>query len=187
MTIKQRDRKFLGRESEPDDLQITRAEGSTVFGADGRRYLDFTSGWCVGNFGWENAEIRAQLRRFKGPTYVAPSSLYAPWADLAELLAELAPGKLTKSFRATGGSEAVDLALQAAMLHTQRGKFLALEGSYHGNSLAAISVASTEDRESLPNFLRGCEKITAPLDEKALPKIEARLKRRDVAAFIMEP
>ena len=73
------------------------------------------------------------------------------------------------------------------MLHTQRGKFLALEDSYHGNSLAAISVASTEDRESLPNFLRGCEKIRAPLDERALSKMEARLKCRDVAAFIMEP
>src|SRR5688572_1930996 len=187
MTIKQRDCKYLGRDSEPDDLQITRAEGSHVFDADGRRYIDFTSGWCVGNLGWGDNEVRAQLRRFKGPSYVAPSSLYAPWADLAELLAQLTPGKLTKSFRATGGSEAVDLALQAAMLHTQRAKFLALEESYHGNSLAGISVASSEDREPLPNLLRGCEKISAPLNEKALPKIEARLKRRDVAAFIMEP
>jgi acetylornithine/succinyldiaminopimelate/putrescine aminotransferase len=187
MTIKQRDRRYLGRNSEPDDLQITRAEASHVFAADGRRYIDFTSGWCVGNLGWGDKEIRAQLRRFKGPSYVAPSSLYAPWADLAELLADITPGKLTKSFRATGGSEAVDLALQAAMLHTQRGKVLALEDSYHGNSLAGISVASSEDRESLPNFLRGCEKIPAPLGEKALAKIEARLNRRDVAAFIMEP
>lgn len=187
MTIQQRDRKYLGRDSEPDDLQITRAEGSRVFDADGKSYIDFTSGWCVGNLGWGDRGIRAQLRRFKGPSYVAPSSLYAPWADLAELLAELTPGKLTKSFRATGGSEAVDLALQAAMLHTRRGKFLALEGSYHGNSLAALSIAATEDREPLPNFLRGGEKIHAPLDERALSRIEARLKRRDVAAFIMEP
>lgn len=187
MTIKQRDRKCLGRDSEPDNLQVTRAQGSRIFDANGKSYIDFTSGWCVGNLGWGEDEVRAQLRRFNGPSYVAPSSLYAPWVELAELLAELTPGKLTKSFRATGGSEAVDLALQAAMLHTQRGKFLALEGSYHGNSLAAISVASTEDRAPLPNYLRGCEKISAPLDEKALPKIEARLKRRDVAAFIMEP
>jgi 4-aminobutyrate aminotransferase-like enzyme len=43
---------------------------------------------------------------------------------------------LTTCFRATGGSEAVDLALQAAMIHTGRRAFLSLEGSYHGNSLA---------------------------------------------------
>ncbi len=187
MTTKQRDRKYLGRDSEPDDLQVTRAQGSRIFDADGKSYIDFTSGWCVSNLGWGDEEVRAQLRRFKGLSYVAPSSLYAPWVDLAELLAEATPGKLTKSFRATGGSEAVDLALQAAMLHTERGKFLALEESYHGNSLAGISVASSEDRESLPNFLRGCEKIAGPLDRKALAKIETRLKRRDVAAFIMEP
>ena len=187
MTLKQRARKYLGRGSDSDDLQVTRAEGSHVFDANGKRYIDFTSGWCVGNLGWGNDEIRAQLRRFNGPSYVTPSTLYAPWVDLAELLAKLAPGKLTKSFRATGGSEAVDLALQGAMLHTQRGKFLALEGSFHGNTLAAISVASTEDREPMPNFLRGCEKIAAPLDEKALARVEARLRRRDVAAFIMEP
>ena len=187
MTTKQRARKFLGRDSEADDLQIVRAEGSHVFDARGRKYIDFTSGWCVGNLGWGDAEIRAQLQRFKGPAYVTPSSLYGPWVELAELLAEMTPGRLVKSFRATGGSEAVDLALQAAMLHTGRGKFLALEESYHGNSLAAISVASTEDRKSLPNFLRGCEKIPGPLDDKTLPKIETRLKRRDVAAFIMEP
>lgn len=187
MTIKQRDRKYIGRDSEPDDFQVTRAQGSRLFDADGKSYIDFTSGWCVSNLGWGDGEVRAQLRRFKGPSYVAPSSLYAPWVDLAELLAELTPGKLTKSFRATGGSEAVDLALQAAMLHTERGKFLALEDSYHGNSLAGVSVAASEDRSSLPNFLRGCEKVAGPFDEKALAKIEARLKRRDVAAFIMEP
>jgi len=187
MTTRQRDRKYLGRDAEPDDLLVTRTRGSHVFDSDGRRYIDFTSGWCVGNLGWGDAEVRAQLRRFKGPSYVTPSNLYAPWADLAELLVALAPGKLAKCFRATGGSEAVDLALQAAMLHTQRGKFLAREGSYHGNSLAAISVASTEDRKSLPNFLPGGEKLPARLDARALPKIEARLKRRDVAAIIMEP
>ena len=156
MTLKQRDRKYIGRDSEPDDLQVTRTQGNRIFDADGKSYIDFTSGWCVGNLGWGDGEIRARLRRFNGPSYVAPSSLYRPWVDLAELLAEVTPGKLTKSFRATGGSEAVDLALQAAMLHTQRGKFLALEGSYHGNSLAAISVASSEDRASLRNLLRGC-------------------------------
>jgi acetylornithine/succinyldiaminopimelate/putrescine aminotransferase len=187
MTTKQRDRKYLGRNDEPDDLEITRAEGNHVFDVKGRRYIDFTSGWCVGNLGWGDAEIRKQLRRFDGPAYVTPSSLYAPWADFAELIVKLAPVKRAKCFRATGGSETVDLALQAAMLHTQRGKFLAREGSYHGNSLAGISIAATDDRKSLPNFLRGGEKLPAQLDAKALPGIEARLNRHDVAAIIMEP
>jgi 4-aminobutyrate aminotransferase-like enzyme len=55
---------------------------------------------------------------FKGPDYVYPGYSYAPWTELARLLASLAPRPLTTCFRATGGSEAVDLALQAAMIHT---------------------------------------------------------------------
>jgi 4-aminobutyrate aminotransferase-like enzyme len=50
-----------------------------------------------------------------------------------------------KSFRATGGSEAVDIALQAAMVHTGRQKFLSLEGSYHGNAIGGLSVADSEE------------------------------------------
>src|SRR6185503_11337898 len=53
----------------------------------------------------------------------------------------LAPGPLTTCFRATGGFEAVDLALQAAMIHTGRRALPSLEGSYHGNSLAVLSIA----------------------------------------------
>jgi 4-aminobutyrate aminotransferase-like enzyme len=66
MTTRQRNRKYLGRDSEPDDLQVTRAQGSRVFDADGKSYIGFTSGWCVGNLGWGDGEIRAQLRTESG-------------------------------------------------------------------------------------------------------------------------
>ena len=94
---------------------------------------------------------------------------------------------LTTCFRATGGSEAVDLALQAAMIHTGRRGFLSLEGSYHGNSLAGLSIGASDNREHIKNLLPHCGKIAPPLDAKALRRIEQRLKRRDVAAFIIEP
>ena len=144
-------------------------------------------GWCVGNFGWRPAAIAKALGRFKGPDYVYPGYAYAPWTELARLLTSLAPRPLTKCFRATGGSEAVDLALQAAMIHTGRRGFLSLEDSYHGNSLAGLSVGASENRERIKNLLPHCTKIETPLDAKALRRIEQVLKRRDVAAFIMEP
>jgi acetylornithine/succinyldiaminopimelate/putrescine aminotransferase len=73
------------------------------------------------------------------------------------------------------------------MLHTKRRKFISLEGSYHGNSLAALSIGDSEQRGKLPNLLPHCAKIRPPLDEKALQRIKVQLQRRDVAAFIMEP
>jgi acetylornithine/succinyldiaminopimelate/putrescine aminotransferase len=144
-------------------------------------------GWCVGNFGWRPAEIAKAVDRFKGPDYVYPGFSYAPWEELARLLVSLVPRPLATCFRATGGSEAVDLALQAAMVHTGRRALLSLEDSYHGNSLAGLSVGASDNRERIRNLLPHCGKIAPPLDGKAQRRIEQRLKRRDVAAFIMEP
>lgn len=144
-------------------------------------------GWCVGNFGWDDPELERRIERFRGPDYVYPEYRYRPWEELATLLSRIAPGRLTKCFRATGGSEAVELAIQAAMLHTKRHAFVSLEDSYHGNTFGAMSVAGSSYREKFPRLLPDCHKIKPPLDDKALDRIETRLKRRDVAAFIMEP
>jgi 4-aminobutyrate aminotransferase-like enzyme len=109
-------------------------------------------GWCVGNFGWRPQATTKAIERFKGPDYVYPGYSYAPWTELARLLASLAPRPLTTCFRATGGSEAVDLALQAALIHTGRRGFLSLEGSYHGNSLAGLSIGASDSRERIKNL-----------------------------------
>lgn len=116
-----------------------------------------------------------------------PAYLYASWAELAELLAKITPGKLTKSFRATGGTEAVEIALQAAMSHTKRYKFISIEGSYHGHSIGAMSIGSSDFRSWYKNLLPDCYKIKPPLDHNAADEVETLLARRDVAAFIMEP
>src|SRR3954471_11654551 len=181
-----RRRESLARDL-PAELQVAATDGSIVTDSRGRKYIDFVMGWCVGNFGWRPAAITSAIHRFKGPDYIYPGYSYAPWTELARLLASLAPRPLTTCFRATGGSEAVDLALQAAMIHTGRPAFLSLEGSYHGNSLAGLSVGASDNRERIKNLLAHCGKIAPPLDAKALRRIEQRLKRRDVAAFIMEP
>jgi acetylornithine/succinyldiaminopimelate/putrescine aminotransferase len=171
----------------PAELQVAATNGSILTDSRGRKYIDFVMGWCVGNFGWRHRATTKALERFRGPDYVYPGYAYGPWTELARLLTSLAPRPLTTCFRATGGSEAVDLALQAAMLHTGRRGFLSLEDSYHGNSLACLSVGASDTRERLTNLLPHCAKIAAPLDAKALRRIEQRLERRDIGAFIMEP
>lgn len=168
-------------------LEVTRSSGSYVYDKRGKRYIDFVMGWCVGNFGWDQPEIERAVKRFKGPSYVYPDYNYKPWNELGKLLVEIAPGNLAKCFRATGGSEAVEFAVQAAMLHTGRRGFLSLEDSYHGNTLGAMSVAASDYREKFKGLLPNCHKIEPPLDTDALGRIETKLKRRDIAAFIMEP
>ena len=170
-----------------EDPQVARSEDSYLFDERGRRYIDFLTGWNVGNFGWGNREIKAAIRRFSGPEYVYPHYRYKPWTELARLLAGMAPGKLRQSFRATGGTEAVELALQIAAVYTKRHKFVSIANSYHGNSLATLSLGAPDNRRTPKNLLPNCRKLQPPLDRKAVARVERLLKGKDVAAFIMEP
>ncbi|MDP2692315.1 MAG: aspartate aminotransferase family protein [bacterium] len=187
MNVKKVDTKFLARDLPAEDLEIVKSEGNFLFDSKGKKYIDFLMGWCVGNIGWGNKEIKKRISRYKGPDYVRPDYLYRPWAELAKLLAKITPGKLQKSFRATGGSEAIEIALQAAMSHTNRHKFISIEGSYHGHSIGAMSIGSSHFRNWYKNLLPNCYKIKPPLNENAVNKLEELLKRGDIAALIMEP
>src|SRR4051812_12846271 len=50
-----------------------------------------------------------------------------------------------------------------------------------------LSIGASDSRERIKNLLPHCGKIAPPLDATALHRIEERLKRRDVAAFVIEP
>jgi adenosylmethionine-8-amino-7-oxononanoate aminotransferase len=187
MDIKAADKKYFGRSEKTGSFELVESKGSLLIDKDGNEYIDFLMGWCVGNLGWENEEIKKEMETFKGPEYVHPSLLYKPWVVLAELLAEITPGQLQVSYRTTGGSEAVEAALQIAMLYTGRGKFLSLENSYHGNSIAGLSIGASESKKKFKNLLPNCLKLDVPLDAKALKKAETLLRKKEIAAFIMEP
>jgi acetylornithine/succinyldiaminopimelate/putrescine aminotransferase len=176
-------KRFLVQNGGTADIEVARARGSYVYDARGRKYIDFIMGWCVGNFGWGRPALRHRVHTFRGPDYIYPEYAYKPWRELAQLLVGLAPDGLTRCCRATGGSEAVELALQAAMLHTGRRKFVAVEDAYHGNTLGALSVGDGDDTLRVLSVAR----LKPPLDADALDRLETRLKHRDVAAVIMEP
>lgn len=185
--LRQKDAHYLGRDERLSFFEVVRAKDDMLYRSDGKASVDFLMGWCVGNLGWGRVDMQKALRNFSGPTYVLPSQLYAPWADLAELLARMTPGKLTKSFRATGGTEAVEIALQAAMAHTKRSAFVSVEGSYHGHSLGALSVGSSEFRSWYRNLLPRCYKVKPPLDGRAAQQVVRLLRTKKIAAFIAEP
>jgi adenosylmethionine-8-amino-7-oxononanoate aminotransferase len=179
--------RFLALNEESPPLTVARTDDHYLIDPQGKRYLDFLSGWNVGNFGWDNRLLEEAVRTFDGPPYVYPQHRYQPWFKLAALLIDLAPGRLKQCFRATGGTEAVDLALQMAMRHTGRREFIGLTGAYHGNSIATMSIGADADSREELNLLSGCHQIDTPIDKKAVGKIETLLKRSKIAAVIMEP
>jgi acetylornithine/succinyldiaminopimelate/putrescine aminotransferase len=180
------DERYLGRDIDSDHIEIAKQVGCYVYTPRGKKYVDFVMGWCVGNFGWDNAQIKKRIHQFRGPDHIGRHQFYKPWAELAQRLEQMSPGKLKKSFRATGGTEAVEIALQAAMSFTERSKFISVEDAYHGGSIAARSIGS-------PAFGRGyknpfsAHRMKPPLDSRCAEQVERALKKRDVAAVIMEP
>lgn len=174
MEIARRDKAVLLRLSGTEQLEFVKARADYAFDASGRNYVDFLMGWNVGNFGWGNASIESRLKRFAGPNYVAPQFLYKGWVELAEALAEICPGTLSRCVRATTGTESVEAALQIAREYTGRQKFVAVKDSYHGNSIAVNEVANSGQ-------------IPLPLDRAAADKVEKLLRTRQYAGFIMEP
>src|ERR1044072_987559 len=108
--MKRKAKGSLARACDAEDVEVTGARGSLVFGPHRKQYIDFMAGWCVGNLGWDLPVVRQAVERFEGRDYVYPGYCYRAWDELAGLIAAVTPGRLTRCFRATGGSEAVDLA-----------------------------------------------------------------------------
>lgn len=181
------EKKYLAWSSEPENIEITDSLGSILKDSKGKEYIDFIMGWCVGNFGWGNTEILSAIKEFSGPDYVYPAFQYKGWAELSELLADMAPGDLSKCFRATGGTDSIETALKIAMIYTGRKQFVSVDECYHGNSIGALSIGSSYNSDVYSNLLSGCLKITRPLDENAIEEVERKLEDESVAAFIMEP
>lgn len=187
METKILDETFFARDEYAQLIEVVKSKGSYLVDEEGKQYIDFLMGWCVGNLGWGNEVIEKAIEHSRKVDYVYPHFLYKPWGELAKLLADITPGKLQKSYRTTGGTESIETAMQLAMCYTGRHKFMSIEGSYHGNSIGALSIGSSENRKVYKNLLPHCYKIDPPLDSETLKKIETRLKKKDIAAFIMEP
>ncbi|MBI4044192.1 MAG: aspartate aminotransferase family protein [Candidatus Diapherotrites archaeon] len=184
----EKDRLFVGRDNTAPAIEIARASGSTFWNSMGKKFIDFTGGWCVQNVGYNDPHIMQELGSFNGPNYALPYYYFDKWVELAELLAEISPGNLEKSFRVPSGSEAVEVALQAAMAATGRNRFVSVEGAYHGHTMGALSVGDSAFKKMFPkNTLLETSKIGLPLSEKAAKEAEKLLKTEKFAAFIAEP
>jgi adenosylmethionine-8-amino-7-oxononanoate aminotransferase len=127
---------------------IVRGEGAYVFDAKGRRYLDGLAGLFVSMVGHGRSEIaEAGARQAKELAYFPLWSYAHPRAiELAERLANLAPGDLNRVFFTTGGSEAVESAWKLARQYfraigePERFKVISRDIAYHGATMGALSI-----------------------------------------------
>src|SRR5579864_824566 len=123
-----------------------RCVAAELFTTDGRRIVDFLSGYCVHNAGHNHPAIieavRDELGR-SGPVMLQ-SNVPELAGELAGRLCKLAGGGLNKVFFASSGSEGVETAIKFARAHTGRVGLLACRGAFHGLTCGALSLMNGE-------------------------------------------
>jgi adenosylmethionine-8-amino-7-oxononanoate aminotransferase len=130
-------------------LPIVRGEGAWLVDADGRRYLDGISSWWTNLFGHAHPRLAAaladQAQRLEHVIFAGFT--HEPAIALAEELVRITPPGLSRVFFADNGSAAIEVALKMSFHywlnqgHGEKTRFIALTGSYHGETLGALSVS----------------------------------------------
>ena len=147
-------------------LVVARAEGAWLETADGRRILDFTSGQICSTIGHNHARIAAAIRHsLDTVVHLNSWMLSEPVLALAERLAGLFPASLDKVMLLNTGSEANEVALKLAKLHTghvdERWEDVAPPATAHDSRGAARRGCAFADR--CPFVMDQCRTLAPPL------------------------
>ena len=166
------------------DLVIDRREGYFLWDMEGRRLLDVHLNGGTYNLGHRNPEIvgavRSAMDHFDMGNHHFPSLARTA---LAEKLVDTAPQGLTRVAYASGGGEAIDIAIKSARHATKRRKIVSLIKAYHGHT--GLAVATGDDRFT-KFFLSEQDEDFPHVPFNDLAAMEQALAGGDVAAVIME-
>ncbi|WP_145007661.1 adenosylmethionine--8-amino-7-oxononanoate transaminase [Pseudomonas oryzihabitans] len=129
-------------------IPIRRGEGVWLEDFDGKRYLDAVSSWWVNVFGHANPRIndriKAQVDQLEHVILAGFS--HQPVIELSERLVALTPAGLDRVFYADNGSSCIEVALKMSYHYwrnvgqPEKRRFVTLTNSYHGETVAAMSV-----------------------------------------------
>ncbi len=187
-----------------------KAQGSYVWDADGRKYLDFSTGIAVMNVGHSHPRVldavKAQIDEFQHLCFAV--GMHPSYIELAEKLASIAPGPSPKKvFLANSGAEAVENTVKIARIATGRQGIVSFTHAFHGRTHMALSLTGKADpykagfapraaelyRALYPYHYRNPWGAKTP-EETGLRALDALIDlvkttigESEVAAFLIEP
>ncbi len=156
-----------------EPLALVRGEGAYVWDDAGNRYLDAWGGVLTISVGHANPKVvEAIVGQVKRLAHV--STLYAnePQSQLAERLAQIAPGNLKKSFFTNSGTEANETAFAAAKHATGRFEIVTLRHSYSGRAAQTLAASAQAPWKRLPAQVPGFVHAHAPYCYRCPFKLE---------------
>jgi 4-aminobutyrate aminotransferase-like enzyme len=144
-------------------LPLQRGRGVHLYDFDGNEYLDFFAGIVTVNVGHCHPRVTAAIRE-QAETLQHVSTLYptAPIVELAEKLAQITPGELSKTYFTNSGTEANETAVLLAQLATGAQSIVALRHSYSGRSSVARSLSGQSPWKMQPNQIAAVVHAPAP-------------------------
>ncbi|MGN1400929.1 MAG: aspartate aminotransferase family protein [Bacillus sp. (in: firmicutes)] len=190
------------------NLPVVKAEGCYYYGADGKTYLDFTSGIAVENVGHRHPKVVEAIKNGADSLIHGPSGviIYESILMLAKDLQEILPEGLDNFFFGNSGTEAVEGALKLAKYVSQRPYVISFTGGFHGRTIGSLSVSTSKSkyRKGLqPSWLTyqlpyadptACPEGTDPdiyfpekLEEDAARLFRHQVEPDEVACMIVEP
>lgn len=174
-------------------FRIGKAEGSLIWDREGKRYIDFTSGWNVTNLGWNHPEVKEAMveqinRNVQGLLWGSDPIQ----EKYAEALTSALPKELNACAKATGGTEAIEESIKIARAATGRKKIAGFLNSYHGQLFASLAIGYPPDkleriRPLMPEVLH-LKFPAADDDLESFKKyLDEKLSNKDVAGLVTEP
>lgn len=129
-------------------LPIERAQGLYLYDYDNKAYMDSCGSWWVCLLGHQHPRVVAALQtQLQTLSHIMLAGMtHLPVIELTERLIASAPPGLTRAFYNDNGSAAIEVALKMSFHYwqlagnTQKTEFMILAGSYHGETLGALSV-----------------------------------------------
>ncbi len=129
-------------------IPIRRGEGVWLEDFDGKRYLDAVSSWWVNVFGHANPRINQRIKdQLDQLEHVMLAGFsHQPVVELSERLVRITPQGLDRVFYTDNGSTGIEVALKMSFHYwrncgrSEKQRFVTLTNSYHGETVAAMSV-----------------------------------------------
>src|SRR5579863_7317376 len=168
------------------NVEYERCLGCELFTKDGRRILDFLSGYCVHNAGHNHPDIIQALKDEMDKCGPAMLQSHVPEiaGELARRLCALAGGNLKKVYFGSSGSEGVEAAIKFARATTGRASIVYAKSSFHGLTAGALSLMNDAFwREGFGPLLRD----THGIPYADIAALESALAGKQHAAFVVEP
>jgi LysW-gamma-L-lysine/LysW-L-ornithine aminotransferase len=132
---------FMGNLYQRFPVTIEKGQGSHVWDTNGKEYIDCMGGYGVALVGHRNQRVVNAIKSQLEKIITVHSSLYNKTREeFLENLIKIAPKNLSQVHLNNSGAEAVEAAIKFARKFTGKKGMIAMNGSYHGKSMGALSL-----------------------------------------------